>query len=146
MAELDIRPLLFADRQWVMKLADVSQVYCPRCGEEDLGLAAISAETPLGYIVWQIVVDEATLLGVAVYKRQRHCGVATAMHKYSEQQLLSQRVKKLFLEVRRSNTIAQTCYHHLGYKIIGERKNYYRALNNIRQREDAIIMSKSISI
>ena len=45
----------------------------------------------------------------------------------------------VWLEVRASNTRAQQLYQQVGFKRVGERKNYYPLKPG--QREDAVVMS-----
>ena len=47
-----------------------------------------------------------------------------------------QGIRKIFLEVRRSNQGAQHLYHKCGFEKVGERKNFYRF-----PQEDAILMA-----
>ena len=49
------------------------------------------------------------------------------------------KIKKWFLEVRRSNDPAVALYKKFGFKAVGTRKNYYKTPTG---REDALIMVK----
>ncbi|MFQ5750746.1 MAG: ribosomal protein S18-alanine N-acetyltransferase [bacterium] len=49
------------------------------------------------------------------------------------------RVRRVYLEVRRSNIAAQSLYLKYGFKFCGERKNYYS-----KENEDALLMSLSL--
>ena len=57
-----------------------------------------------------------------------------------------QKMPRIILEVRPSNTAAITLYQKLGYEQIGVRKNYYPANLETGSREDALVMAKSIKL
>ena len=51
-----------------------------------------------------------------------------------------------FLEVRRFNTGAIELYKSMGFSQVGERKNYYPSSSNNVDREDALILSRSLPL
>ena len=57
-----------------------------------------------------------------------------------------QKMPRIILEVRPTNEPALALYQKLGYEQIGIRKNYYPASTSNGQREDALVMSKSIKL
>lgn len=54
--------------------------------------------------------------------------------------------KQCFLEVRPSNTAAIGLYKSLGFTEVGERRNYYPPTNAGADREDALILSRSLPL
>lgn len=83
------------------------------------------------------VFDIAELTNIAVLPRFRkmHFGKMLLEHCIKESQRLG--AEKILLEVRQRNTPALMMYAKAGFKVIGDRKNYYKA-----PVECAIIMAK----
>jgi len=77
------------------------------------------------FAIWQVVGDECELLSIAVSVAERGKGYAKALMEHSHKELAEQGLKKFFLEVRESNTIAISLYKKFGYEKIAERKKYY---------------------
>ena len=100
------------------------------------GLVAVENDKICGYIAIKYVLDEGEINIVATTIESRRKGVATLLLESAEKELLLKGVKKLFLEVRRSNLNAQALYEKCGYKYVAVRQNYYQG------EEDALIMSK----
>lgn len=100
------------------------------------GLVAVENDKICGYIAIKYVLDEGEINIVATNLESRRKGVATLLLESAEKELLLKGVKKLFLEVRRSNLNAQALYEKCGYKYVAVRQNYYQG------EEDALIMSK----
>lgn len=113
-------------------LARAVRVYVPNGGEELL-LVASAADALQGFAAWQCVLDEATLLGIAVVPDARRQGIAARLLQASEAQLPD--VKIFFLEVRAGNHGAQALYRAHGYREIARRAAYYGD-------EDALIFCK----
>lgn len=93
----------------------------------------------MGYIGSQTVLDESDIMNVAVSPQYRKQGVATALIDSLCNALKDKSVKKLSLEVRKSNVSAISLYQKLGFIQVGLRKNYYR-----NPKEDALILQKEI--
>ena len=83
-------------------------------------------ESLLGFLVAWHVADEFELLDLATEPSQRRRGVASALVTElveTAQQLAGSAV---FLEVRSSNRAARALYEKHGFRVVHERKNYYR--------------------
>lgn len=93
-----------------------------------------------GFTIWSRVVDEATLLNVAVSRSLQSQGVGRMLVKQGLQQQRSHNVRHFFLEVRESNLVAQQLYTSLGFNVVGRRKDYYPTRTG---REDGFVMSLS---
>lgn len=113
-------------------LARAARVYVPSGGEELLLVASV-ADAVQGFAAWQCVLDEATLLGIAVAPDARRQGIGARILQESEAQLTD--AKSFFLEVRAGNHGAQALYRAHGYREIARRAAYYGD-------EDALIFSK----
>lgn len=86
----------------------------------------------VGFLAIQQLVGELEITNIAVKKAYQGCGLGSQLLTNLDQIDFS-----IFLEVRASNTSAQALYQKFGFKVIGERKQYYH--NPI---EDAIIMKR----
>lgn len=84
--------------------------------------------------VW-IVIDEAQITNIAILPDYRGQNYGVGLFQYIINQVITNGVKRLSLEVRVSNIIAQKLYRKFGLKPAGIRKNYYTDNN-----EDAIVM------
>ena len=102
-------------------------------------LVAVEADTVLGYIGSQTVLDESDMMNVAVSPAHRRRGIAEALVLALADALREKGSVKLTLEVRASNAPAITLYEKLEFKPIGLRKNYYR-----KPKEDALILQKEL--
>jgi [ribosomal protein S18]-alanine N-acetyltransferase len=96
------------------------------------GLGAIT-----GFIVEQVVDDEAELIQIVVSDSFRRKGIACAALQQWHKSLIAKRVQTVFLEVRSRNLAALSLYRKLGYQKIGVRKNYYHVDGGF---EDASLM------
>ena len=103
-------------------------------------LAAVAEQGVIGYVVLLCVLDEMTVMDIAVVPQQKQKGIASllmdAAIKYSHQSKMT----RLMLEVRASNLPAIKLYEKYGFKNIAIRKNYYKQKQLPTQREDALIM------
>lgn len=87
----------------------------------------------LGFTIYECVVDECTLLNIAVNPAAQGHGYGRQLLRESLQ-MLDQNIVRVFLEVRVSNEPALQLYQSEGFIEIGQRKNYYPSING---REDA---------
>jgi ribosomal-protein-alanine N-acetyltransferase len=84
-----------------------------------------------------LILDEAHVTNVAVDPEFRGHGFGEAMMHGLMERALRQGARRMTLEVRRSNTVAQNLYKKLGFVQLGVRKGYYTDTH-----EDALIMWK----
>ena len=70
------------------------------------------------------------------YRKQ---GIAQKMLIWQIEHLKEKRVESLFLDVRKTNTVAYRLYNKFGFENIAIRKDYYNT-----PKEDAIIMKLEI--
>ena len=81
-----------------------------------------------------LIMDEGHITNIAVRPDRRGRGYGEAITRALIQLAADSGLRFLTLECRRSNLIAQSLYHKLGFRDVGFRKRYYE--NN----EDALIM------
>lgn len=82
-------------------------------------------------------VDEVDLVDIRVIDRFRGHGLGKTLLARSLHALRSEGVTVCHLEVRASNIVARHLYKQLGFRAVGERRNYYRVHDGT---EDAILM------
>lgn len=99
-------------------------------------------EQVVGFTVFQQVLDEVSLLNIAIDPCYQGHGHAKALLEYELRCWALQRICQCFLEVRVSNERAIGLYGTLGFTVVGERKNYYPVINAREQndRENALLM------
>ena len=95
----------------------------------------------VGFIASSSVVDEVTLLNVAVAPAYRRRGLAQALIGRMLKARRSQGASRCLLEGRESNHSARRLYTALGFLIDGRRPDYYRTATG---REDAVLMSLTL--
>lgn len=104
-----------------------------------LGLvAADESGAVMGYITARVVVGEAYINTIAVGKNYRGRGIARAILSGLEKKVGA--IDFITLEARESNHRAISLYSSIGYKKVGERKNFYR-----EPVENAVLMTKKIN-
>jgi len=79
------------------------------------------------------------ITNIAIIEKLRRKGYGEKLLKFIEKIATTYRIKKISLEVRRSNCIAQDMYRKYGYKVIRVLRNYYQ-----EEKEDALVMEKKL--
>lgn len=100
-------------------------------------IVALDGETLTGYVGSQSVLGWADMMNLAVAVDYRRRGVAEQLVYTLIDNLKSQDVTCLTLEVRASNQPAIKLYEKLGFSQVGRRPNYYH-----NPKEDALIMRR----
>lgn len=103
------------------------------------GYLAILNEEPIGYALCSKGGDEGDLLTIAVLPETRGNGYGEALLEEMIKEASLQKIKKIFLEVRPSNTSAIKLYKKHGATQVGVRKNYYSVVGS-NLKEDALVM------
>ena len=96
-----------------------------------LCLVAAEDNRIVGYLAFEQVLDEGSIVEVAVHPDYRRRGIARGMIQYA---LSDHSLKEIFLEVRESNAPAIGLYERFGFERIGVRKGYYD-----NPKEDAVL-------
>ena len=94
----------------------------------------------VGYAGMWIVFDESHITNVAVDKNFRRGGIGRAIMEHMVDVAISRGASAMTLEVRRSNTAAQSLYSQMGFAQYGIRRGYYTDTN-----EDALILWKQLA-
>lgn len=106
--------------------------------DRHLCLVAEKAQQVVGFVVVQFVVDEASLLNIAVEPTQQKQGIGRLLLDEVLAQASAKKATTVFLEVRASNQRAIEMYQQAGFNEMGLRKNYYPAANG---KEHAVMMA-----
>jgi len=112
-------------------------------GERYLNKKIMQNNRLVGFLICQVVIDEATLFNIAIHPDAQKQGLASFLLAELITELEHKNIHTLWLEVRASNQAAIALYQHLGFNEITVRKNYYPTAQG---REDAIIMAYTISL
>lgn len=91
-----------------------------------------------GYAILMPVVDEAELLTIGVASAQQRKGLGRSMLLEMLDVARAKEMRRVFLEVRKSNAAAIALYRSAGFGEIGARRGYYQ---NADGGEDAIVMA-----
>ena len=113
---------------------------CLDAGHKCWVLQAVDGEL-LGYGILSTGANEAHLLNLCVAPSQQRRGLGSRMLRHMLDLARMYRVRRVFLEVRPSNPVAQAMYERAGFNEIGRRPEYYPAR---RGREDAIVMAMEL--
>lgn len=89
----------------------------------------------IGYYGLWIVADEAHVMNIAIDPDYRSQGYGTKLFENLIETAIAEGVKRVTLEVRRSNEHAINLYEKFGFEASAIRKGYYRDVG-----EDALIM------
>lgn len=100
-----------------------------------LYLVAMAGQQVAGYAGTWLIMDEAHITNIAVAKAWRRRGVARRLLDRMLVLAHEQGIRRVTLEVRRSNQVAQNLYRALGFYAAGVRPGYYTD-----NSEDAVIM------
>ena len=92
----------------------------------------------LGFAIYQQVLDEATLMNIAVHPQHQGQGLGIRLVTALLSALSDRAVQRCLLEVRAGNDRAIALYRKQGFVDDGLRSNYYPSATG---REDALLMS-----
>lgn len=116
---------------------EITQSYLK--SESAVFFLALSDNEPAGYISLSVVLDEGSVLNVAVKKRFRRRGIAKVLVKAAKDFAKNNKLAFLSLEVRESNLPAIALYEGESFRILGKRPGYYE-----KPKEDALIMQYEV--
>lgn len=102
-------------------------------------LVAQAGQRLVGFVVgFGVSEDVGRIFSLAVHREYRGMGIGTALTEANIEYMRSEGVKKVTLEVRESNIMAQRLYRRLGFSEYGLAENYYN------DGETAVLMEKEI--
>ena len=143
-----LRPLSVNDLATILQLESVCQL---TPWSEDVFKKCLEAGSTgwvteidgkvIGFILTLAQVDEVHILNFCVHPAYQHQGYGKQLITHMIQNLVPHQIKLIYLEVRRSNQHAIALYEKVGFKKIGERKDYYLSIG---QREDALVFALNV--
>ena len=92
-----------------------------------------------GFVIFHVAGTNCEVYNIAVDARHARTGIGKQLMTTVVNESLKRYASKVLLEVRKSNTNAIRFYEGFGFKVLGERKNYYS--NPV---EDAFVMEKGL--
>ena len=95
----------------------------------------------IGFGIISVNVGEAHILNLAIDPKHHGNGYGKKILKKLMLEARRLKADMIYLEVRKSNIIAQKLYEKFNFKEIGERKDYYPVKDG---REDAIVLAISL--
>jgi ribosomal-protein-alanine N-acetyltransferase len=97
----------------------------------------------IGFVMLSFQIGECHILNIAIHPVYQRLGLGHQLLLEVLKQIKQKGANVVFLEVRRSNTIAISLYNKMGFVEIGVRNGYYPAKKN---REDAIVFAKDLGV
>ena len=145
---LNIRPTRLKDFQELLFIEEQAHIYpwpestLKWCLEQPHLRCSVLENGKIisGFTIYECVLDEATLLNIAINPECQGKGLGRALLRESLV-ALDANITKVFLEVRVSNESALQLYRSEGFSQIGERRNYYPTANG---REDAFVFELNL--
>lgn len=126
----------FAELQW----SDDS--FCDEISnKKSICLKAVCDKEIIGYIIARLLFDECHIINLFVKSSFRLQRVATELINHLFNMLSTMGTKRVFLELRISNTGAVKLYEKFGFKKVAIRKDLY-----MRPLEDGFFMVKNLQI
>jgi ribosomal-protein-alanine N-acetyltransferase len=120
--------------------SDFLQVLDGETGELTLAIAGTDV---VGFVASSSVIDEVTLLNVAVHGAWKRQGLARQLIGDMLGRRHSTGARRCLLEVRETNHAARALYASMGFIVDGRRPDYYRIGES---REDAVLMSRDLGV
>ena len=100
-------------------------------------VALLFGKEIIGICVIQIVIDEAQINYFSIKQKFRRKGYGSYLMKSVIKKCEKLNLKKLFLEVSETNSIAEDFYSKFNFFTVGRRKNYYK------DGSDAVLKEKN---
>lgn len=132
---IEIKPLDYEHIEEVAKISKESFPKAERWDAFDLkgelvkhishSFVALIDNKVVGFIGMWIIVDEAEINTLSTATEFRKQKIGTLLLKYVIDYCKKEKVQSINLEVRESNEAAKKLYFNQGFKLNGERKNYY---------------------
>lgn len=147
-ARLRIRPMRFGDIEAVMvnELAAYKYPWTEGIMRDCLRVGYYCAvgevgEQVVSHAVMSDAVGEAHVLNLCVHPSWQGNGFGRSLLKHLMEEARERNATNMFLEVRASNTAAQSLYLAMGFNEIAQRRDYYPAGKG---RESALVFAKTL--
>ena len=94
----------------------------------------------IGYCLYQVIFEQAEILRIGTHPDYQRQGIASQIFAQLNEELISNQVESLLLEVRADNAPAIALYQQQAFAVIHTRKNYYQVPH--QPAVDALIMQR----
>ena len=94
----------------------------------------------IGYCLYQVIFEQAEILRIGTHPDYQRQGIASQIFAQLNEELMSNQVESLLLEVRADNAPAIALYEQQAFAVIHTRKNYYQVPH--QPAVDALIMQR----
>ena len=108
---------------------------CIRVGYDCWGLQM--GNELVGYVIQTRAAGECHLLNLCIHPDWQSNGLGVLLLEHAIRLTAANKCSSMFLEVRPSNPAGLSLYEQRGFRVVGERRDYYRSENG---RENAIVM------
>ena len=95
-----------------------------------------------GFILGQLIADEAEILTLGVHKDSQRHGIARRLVEAISRAARKAEARRLYLEVGQGNLAALNLYKGLGFLEVGRRKGYYERAG--APGEDALVLALAL--
>ncbi len=131
--ELDQKSLkgLWTKSQWEKELTDPKRI--------SIGVIEQESTKLLGLCSAWIVIDELHITAIAVHPRNKRKGLGKILISELIKRSNSLLINQIHLEVKNTNEPAKAFYKSMGFKIVGNRPNFYK------DQSDAILYTKQLN-
>lgn len=92
----------------------------------------------IGYVILSLHEDECHILNISVARQFQRQGLGRQLMELALDVAKGCDTQVIYLEVRRSNSRAISLYRKLNFKVVGERKDYYKTVSG---HEDALVLA-----
>ena len=92
----------------------------------------------VAFINYQIMYERAELIQISVLDNYQNQGIASALLEYMINDLKTNKVESVTLEVKIINFKAIHVYEKFGFKKVGIRKGYYQGIDGILMEKELI--------
>lgn len=94
----------------------------------------------IGYCLYQVIFEQAEILRIGTHPDYQRQGIASQIFAQLNEELISNQVESLLLEVRADNFAAIALYQQQAFAVIHTRKDYYQVPH--QPAVDALIMQR----
>lgn len=134
------RPMTYNDIQTLLKIEN--QLFQHPWDDKDFknkdGIIAIINGTIIGYLIYDVIDYEVSILNIGVEEHFQRNNIATELYR-SLLNVITLKRYNVVVVIREKNLAAQLLFKNLGFLVIRILKNYY----NFDDLEDAYLMNMS---
>ena len=123
---------LWTKSQWERELIDPNRI----C----IGTIEVETQRILGLCSSWLLIDEIHITFIAVHPSYQRKGIGKFLLSELIKRSRSQKSNQIYLEVKETNHKAKAFYKSMGFRIIGNRSNFYKDGSN------AVILKKQLNL